>query len=193
MAATCFFCQSLLSDFVEGILPASRHEELKKHIDGCSLCKEMHGDLVSTIKMLKNIDPPELSGDLSQRITEASEKGGVPYFTRERLSRLALLSMVPILLIATFSVVFPNAFPLMSYLQRTGEDAQFVRYFPLLQGALEIVEEQGSLLHSREPFTGSLWEEGGLSPDEFEKTFQKKGSKGAELGTESGPNNGIDQ
>lgn len=184
MATTCFFCQSLLSDFVEGILPSSRHEELKKHIDGCSLCKEMHGDLVCTIKLLKSVHSPVFSDSLSTRIAEATEKGSVPYFTRERVSRMALLSMIPILLLATLSVVFPNAFPLVAYLHKAGDDAQFVRYFPLHQGALDIVEEQGNLLHSREPFAGSMWEEGGLSPDEFEKTFQKKG-KGVETGQET--------
>jgi hypothetical protein len=160
---------------VEGILPSSRHEELKKHMDGCSLCKEMHGDLVSTIKLLRSVQAPEFSSELSTRIAEATEKGTIPFFTRERVSRWALLAMVPVLVLATLSVVFPNAFPLMAYLHKAGDDAQFVRYFPLVQGALEIVEEQGNLLHSREPFMGSLWEEGGMSPDEFEKTFQKKG------------------
>ena len=179
-ATSCFFCQSLLSDFVEGILPSSRHDELKKHLDDCSHCTEIHRDLVSTMKILQNVPPTSLSPDLSMRITEATAAGGTPFFTRERLSRFALLAMIPILLIAMLSVVFPDTVPLLSYFRKAGDEAQFVRYFPLNQGALEIVEEQSSLLHAKEPLMGSLWEEGGLSPDEFEKTFQKKSSKGNE-------------
>ena len=50
-----------------------------------------------------------------------------------------------------------------------------VRYFPLLQGASHIVDEQANWLYYREPVMRSLWEEGGFSPEEFEKTFSPKG------------------
>ena len=55
-----------------------------------------------------------------------------------------------------------------------------VNCLPLLdvrqEGATDIIEEQSNWLHIREPMMRSLWEEGGLSPEEFEKSFQGKGS-----------------
>jgi hypothetical protein len=73
-------------------------------------------------------------------------------------------------------VAFPKLFPWFTRFRASQDEALFVRYFPLLQGAAEIVEEESNWLHVREPFMRSVWEEGGLSPEEFEKAF-KPGAK----------------
>ena len=90
--------------------------------------------------------------------------------------------MVPVLLFGSLVYAFPKYFPWMSYFRQTQQEADFSRYFPLLQGALEIVEEHTNWLHIREPSMRSVWEEGGLSPEEFEKTFQVMGSRVKEDG-----------
>ncbi len=82
---TCFFCQNLLSDYIEGILPSARHEELKRHLDGCKKCGEVHHDLVTTLELLRSIPPRPLSHDMALRITEASQARKRTFFTRARL------------------------------------------------------------------------------------------------------------
>jgi hypothetical protein len=176
MVTTCFFCQNLLSDYIEGILPSIRHEELKKHLETCGSCKEVHTDLISTIDVLHELPKHQLASDLLLRINEASESGKGSAYKKRRLTKNAVLTATPLLIFLAMLLAFPQFFPWLSYLRSAEDSAQFVRYFPLLQGAGELLEEQSNWLQTREQASGSLWEEGGLSPDEFEKAFQKKGS-----------------
>lgn len=177
MSSSCFFCQNLLSDYLEGILPSSRHEQIKTHIEECKECGRVHADLVTTIAVLQALPPRTVSHELALRITEASESRRHMFRSSGRLSRVALGLAVPILLFMGLLVSFPTLFPWVPFLSSSEDEAQFARYFPLLQGAAEILDEQGNWLHSRESLMGSLWEEGGLSPEDFEKTFQIKGTK----------------
>lgn len=185
MVTTCFFCQNLLSDYIEGILPSLRHEELKRHIDHCKECKEVHHDLLSTLNALHSVKTEDLTRDLAVRIVEVSEKKKKQGMRRLELSRTVFMVAVPLVLFITSMVVFPRFFPWMTYLRGIQDESQFVRYFPLLQGASELIDEHTTWFGQKSPFAGSLWEEGGLSPDEFEKAFQKKGSKGSEKGSEN--------
>lgn len=180
MVTSCFFCQNLLSDYIEGILPSSRQDELKSHLGECRECGEVHKDLVSTLDLLHSLPARPLSHDMSLRITEASQAGKASLFTRVRVSRVLTFLAVPILIFATAVFTFPTLFPWVYRLGRPSDEGSFVRFYPLLQGAAEIIEEQSNWLHLREPFMRSLWEEGGLSPEEFEKSFQGKSSGGAE-------------
>jgi len=178
MVTSCFFCQSLLSDYIEGILPSVRHEELKKHLDACKLCSEVHRDLNQTLQLLNTIPSKPLDQETVLRLSEASTAGKAPFLSRRTISQFALFASVPVLLFTAVVVTFPDFFPWLSlWEQSTQEESQLVKYFPLQQGASEVLEEQAAWLHAREPFMGSLWEEGGISPEEFEKTFQMKGSK----------------
>lgn len=182
MVTSCFFCQNLLSDYIEGILPSSRNEEIKTHLGECRECGEVHKDLVSTIDLLHSLPSRPLSHDMSLRITEASQAGKASMFSRVKVSRVMTLLAVPILVFATAVFTFPTLFPWAYRLGRVSDESSFARFYPLLHGATEIIEEQANWLHIREPFMRSLWEEGGLSPEEFEKTFQGKSSTGG--GTE---------
>lgn len=188
MVTTCFFCQNLLSDFIEGILPSLRHEELKKHMDGCKDCKEVHQDLISTLDVLHSVKPQGLSRSLSARITEAAEKAKTHKVAGLKVSRKAAFALIPVFLLVASMFAFPRLFPWMSYFRGMEDESQFVRYFPLLQGANELIDEHTAWFGQKSPFAGSLWEEGGLSPDEFEKAFQKKGSKGSENENSDSPN-----
>jgi hypothetical protein len=182
MVTSCFFCQNLLSDFVERLLPASRHEELERHLEGCRDCTLVLRDLKSTLEILGALAPRPLSADMALQITEASLSGRAGFFSRTSVSQLVLFLIGPCLLFATAVVSFPHLFPWFSQLRAEPDESHFARYFPLLQGGNEIVDEQANWLQVREPFMRSVWEEGGLSPEEFEKSFQGlgqgKGAKG---------------
>jgi hypothetical protein len=177
VVTSCFFCQNLLSDFIEGILPSSRHEELKRHLESCRDCAEVHRDLSSTLELLHALPPRPLSADMALRITEACVAGRAAFFTSRRISQFVLFLSVPALLFAGAVVTFPKLFPWATSWRAAPDQARYVKYFPLLQGASEIIEEQSNWLHVREPYMRSLWEEGGLTPEEFEKDFQGKPSK----------------
>ena len=82
----------------------------------------------------------------------------------------------PCLMFATVVVIFPKMFPWLTHFQTAPDESQFVRYSPLGQGASEILDEQANWLQVKEPFMRSVWEEGGLSPEEFEKTFEVRPS-----------------
>lgn len=178
MMTSCFFCQNLLSDYVEGVLPSSRHEELRHHLETCKACSEAHQDLSATLSLLKAIPSKALSSDMALRILEASQSRKAALLSPRVLSRVTLAFCIPVLLALSAIYAFPSFFPWLERFRPAVEESQFVRYYPLLQGASEIIEEQSSWLHLREPFMRSVWEEGGLSPEEFEKTFQVKGAKG---------------
>lgn len=75
MVTTCFFCQNLLSDFIEGILPAVRHEEIKKHISDCQKCAQIHQELLTSISLLQKLTVPDRASEFSVRIVEAAESG----------------------------------------------------------------------------------------------------------------------
>lgn len=174
MVTSCFFCQNLLSDFVEGILPAARHDELKKHLDTCEECGAVHEDLVSTLKVLGNVSTRTFGPEVSLRISEASQAGRRSYAMRFAASRWMLAGAVPVLVFGALVLSFPNLFPWFSTWRTSPDDSQMVRYFPILQGATDILEEQASWLSLRDSNMASVWEEGGISPDDFEKTFQMR-------------------
>jgi predicted anti-sigma-YlaC factor YlaD len=177
MVTSCFFCQNLLSDFVEGILPSARHEEIKRHIETCEECKAAQNDLRGTLRLLKAIIPRHLTSETSLRISEASQPGRVPRLNKAALSRWALVVVIPVMLFAGAATTFPDYFAWLPTWRGHKEEMQLNRYYPLQQGAAEILDEQGSWLHARETLMGSLWDEGGLSPEEFEKTFQVKSGR----------------
>jgi hypothetical protein len=175
MVTTCFFCQNLLSDFIEGILPAVRHEEIKKHISDCQKCAQIHQELLTSISLLQKLKVPDRASEFSVRIVEAAESGRSVALRPAKISKAFLSYLVPTLSIVLLVFVSTKIFPWFDWLKARSEEKQFVRYFPMSNGAVEILEEQAAWIHAREPRMGSVWEEGGLSPEEFEKSFQKKG------------------
>ncbi len=168
---SCFFCQSLLSDYIEAMLPAVRHDEIKAHTGECASCRTIEKEVSQVREILAMVVSPGVSHELSLRVAEASLSGRRTWLSRAKVSRATLTTLVPILLILGLAVTFPSFFPWISRLQPNHDESHFVRYFPMLQGGPEIIEEQATWLHAREPYMRSLWEEGGLSPEEFEKTF----------------------
>lgn len=174
MVTTCFFCQNLLSDYLEGILPSVRHEEITKHLNGCETCKKTKEELESSLKLLSTIERPLIEQALSIRVEEACLSGKSTNRSREKWIKYNMYWAVPVFLLSVLIWAFPSVFPWFSYLRNYEDESNFSRYFPLLQGASEIIDEQANWLHSRDPLGGSLWEEGGMTPEEYEKAFQKK-------------------
>ncbi len=176
MPTSCFFCQTLLSDYGEGILPSGRHKQLQTHLSECADCRTNHEELTQTLQFLNEINLHEMGHELEFRVLEAAQTGKSTAISRRKVSVTAFLVLVPIFSILAVAFILPDTFPRLAALFRQNEATQFVRYYPLLQGASEILEEQGTWLHLPEGM-GSLWEEGGLSPEEFEKSFQLNRSK----------------
>lgn len=175
--SSCFFCQNLLSDYVEKILPASRQAEVRKHLEGCSDCSQAHRDLQALSKTWDAVALKDISGDLALRIMETCEGSGTPILRRRRVGMLLAIVGLPLVAAAVIAAVYPRAVTRVIAMVEAGtrNEPQFVRFYPLFHGAAEILEAQGSLLESRETLRGSLWEEGGLSPEEFERAFQPRG------------------
>ncbi|MBI1861816.1 MAG: zf-HC2 domain-containing protein [Deltaproteobacteria bacterium] len=169
---SCFFCQNLLSDFIEEILPATRHQELKDHLEGCKDCSHLHQNLKDTVGLLHKLPVSEINPDLRDQLLEASKSALRPWRSRAKISRWAMGLTTPVLAAGLFLYLFPEYFPWKDLLTNQDEESQYVRFFPLMHDANEIVDEQTSWLHGRDLRGGSLWEEGGLSSDEFEKAFQ---------------------
>lgn len=179
MTTTCFFCQSMLSDYLEGLLPTGRKEEIQDHISGCKACSEIQRDLQTAMEIAGSIPSKPISAEASLRIAEACQ-AGTRKFSAATASRYAFLALLPLLIFGSALVMLPGLFPWLSELRVKADESQFVRYRPLVEGAGEIVEEHGNWLHVREPAMRSLWEEGGISPEEFEKSFTAKPSIGEE-------------
>lgn len=172
LGMSAFFCQNQLSEYLDGLLPQSRSDEVKKTLDSDKDCSRFYRDLQTAIDIARSLPPRPLSHDLALQIVEASERGERRFGSRVFASRLVLFLAVPILLFGTAVTTFPEFFPFVQRLGAHSGSEDFVRYFPLLQGANDIIEEQSNWLRLREPFKVSVWEEGGLSPEEFEKSFQ---------------------
>ncbi len=170
MVTTCFFCQSMLSDYLERLLPNARHEELKNHLADCKQCSEIHEDLRRTLSVAHSIQSRPITVETSLRIAETCQASS-RRFSPSVVSRWALLGMVAVLLFGSVAVFFPSLFPALGRWRLGSNESDFVRYFPMVHGAGEIIEEQGNWLRVREPAMRSLWEEGGISPEEFEKSF----------------------
>ena len=169
--SSCFFTQSLLSDYIEALLPAGRHDEIKIHVEGCAACKTVEKEVRQVREILTMVNSPGVSHELSLRIAEASVSGKKTWVSRAKVSRATLTLAVPVLLFLGLAVTFPAYFPWISRFQPNRDESQFIRYYPIQNGALGIIDEQSTWLNAREPYMRSLWEEGGLSPEEFEKTF----------------------
>lgn len=169
---SCFFCQNLLSDFIEGILPSTRQQELKEHLEECKDCSHLHQNLTDTVGLLRKLPVSELNPELRDKFVAASQSGLHLWRSRAKVSRWAMGLSVPIMSSILFFFLFPQYFPWKDLFANHDDESQYVRFFPLLHGASEIIDDQTSWLHGRDLHGGSLWEEGGISSDEFEKVFQ---------------------
>lgn len=59
---------SLLSDYIDGRLPADVRDDLEQHLSGCSECATFVGTFRSTISLLQSLKEDELPEELRLRL-----------------------------------------------------------------------------------------------------------------------------
>jgi len=59
---------SLLSDYIEGRLPADVRTDLEQHLSGCSECTTFVGSFRSTVALLQSLTEDELPDELRVRL-----------------------------------------------------------------------------------------------------------------------------
>ena len=59
---------SLLSDYIDGRLPADVRHELEQHLSGCAECTTFVGTFRSTVAMLQSLREDELPDELRLRL-----------------------------------------------------------------------------------------------------------------------------
>jgi anti-sigma factor (TIGR02949 family) len=59
---------SLLSDYIDGRLPADVRTNLEQHLSGCSECTEFVGSFRSTVALLQSLNEDDLPAELRVRL-----------------------------------------------------------------------------------------------------------------------------
>ena len=59
---------SLLSDYIDGRLPADVRTDLEQHLSGCSECTTFVGTFRSTVALLQSLKEDELPDELRVRL-----------------------------------------------------------------------------------------------------------------------------
>jgi hypothetical protein len=163
----------MLSDFIEDILPDSKQQEIKKHLENCSQCEKVQKRITKSIELVKTLPIQTPEQDLKALIDQAGQQ--VKFYTKIPKVSVSKLWGVFAVIAIIVGLTFYHPTEIFSFLQRN-PNSEFTRYYPLMQGANEIIEEHSHWLVNREPWSSSLWDEGGLSPEEFEKVFPTKQS-----------------
>jgi hypothetical protein len=177
---TPFFCENLFSDYLENLLPPERRQEMDLLLKESTKSARLFQDVKSTIEFTKSLAVPPLANEVSIKIIEAAEASREGFWHKKNVSSLVLFAGFPVLVFFALAYLLPERFSWFHSIKLNQNLNSFVRYQPLLHGGAEMIEEQANWLHVREPFMRSVWEEGGLSPEEFEKSFQVKGGKSIE-------------
>ena len=64
----CSRLVALLSDYIDGRLPADLKRDLEQHLHGCSECTTFVGTFRSTVAMLKSLKEEDLPDELRLRL-----------------------------------------------------------------------------------------------------------------------------
>jgi anti-sigma factor RsiW len=59
---------SLLSDYIDGRLPADIRNDLEQHLSGCSECTTFVGTFRSTVSLLQSLNEEDLPEELRLRL-----------------------------------------------------------------------------------------------------------------------------
>ena len=68
MSPPCSRIVSLLSDYVDGRLPADVRRDLEQHLNGCSDCTTFVGTFRSTVTLLQSLSEDDLPEELRLRL-----------------------------------------------------------------------------------------------------------------------------
>jgi anti-sigma factor RsiW len=68
MPPDCPRIVSLLSDYIDGRLPADVRSDLEQHLSGCSECTTFVGTFRSTVALLQSLNEDDLPEELRLRL-----------------------------------------------------------------------------------------------------------------------------
>lgn len=74
---TCFIAQNLLSELVDGALPASRADELQAHLSGCSNCTRELEEIRRVRSMLRSLPVRRAPADFLSKVKAKAERKSV--------------------------------------------------------------------------------------------------------------------
>ena len=68
MSTDCPRLVSLLSDYIDGRLPADIHADLEQHLSGCAECTTFASSFRSTVSLLQSLSEEDLPEELRVRL-----------------------------------------------------------------------------------------------------------------------------
>ena len=68
MPNPCSRIVALLSDYIDGRLPADVRRDLEQHLNGCSSCTTFVGTFRSTVTLLQSLNEDDLPEELRLRL-----------------------------------------------------------------------------------------------------------------------------
>jgi anti-sigma factor RsiW len=68
VSTNCPRIVALLSDYIEGRLPADIRNDLEQHLSGCSECTTFVGTFRSTVALLQSLNEEDLPEELRLRL-----------------------------------------------------------------------------------------------------------------------------
>lgn len=76
MPSDCPRLVSLLSDYIDGRLPADVRRDLEEHLTGCSECTTFVGSFRSTVALLQSLTDADLPEELRLRLKAFLDERG---------------------------------------------------------------------------------------------------------------------
>jgi anti-sigma factor RsiW len=70
--------RDLLSDYLDGSLPAAERERVRLHLDDCDACRAFGNTLGKLIDVTRQLPPPRLREEAKQRILEQLHESSTP-------------------------------------------------------------------------------------------------------------------
>ncbi len=77
-ALSCVAARSLVSDYIDGELPAASARALEEHLETCPNCPPMYASLVQTLAELKSLGSGEGVDELADRVLAALDAHPLP-------------------------------------------------------------------------------------------------------------------
>lgn len=73
---SCPTARSMVSDYIDGDLPADQAQALEQHLQTCEFCPPLYASLVETLAELKALDDVVGVESLVRRVVQAIEADG---------------------------------------------------------------------------------------------------------------------
>lgn len=173
VAISCFFCENLLSDYIENLLPLERKKEIEEHLKTCETCNNLCSLLLKELATLGALPKQSISKELSLEIADIIDSKSSA-FSKRKITTLAISATIMLLIFFSIVALYPASFPLFFNFLTQNQKETFVRYYPLLNGANLVIEEQAHWLNNTE-LTKTFLDQEEISTSEFEKLIKPEG------------------